>query len=331
MKIIITGGAGFLGSKLADELLKTRFLTSSNGSKESIEEILLIDRNKTSYRIRNEDSRLKFFISDLSNTKEIINIIGNGKSISIFHLASIVSADAEQNIDRAIEVNITGLLNILNACRELSEKPKFIFTSSFAVFGGEFMPNSVSDYTKIVPQNSYGMTKSINELIVNDYSRKGYIDGRGARLPTIIIRPGKPNKAASSFASGLFREPLAGKDHFLPVSRSTKIAIGGYKDAVEGIVKLHEVDKNFMGDDRTINFPNISTSVSEMIDALLKVKINKPLGKIIDQPDMSIQNICEKWPAQVLFDRASGLGITKCSQLEDIIHQYIDDYMNENN
>ncbi len=319
MKIIITGGSGFLGSKLTQKLL-------NSDTKNVIDKIIIMDVIEPFYFSEKIDSRISFVKSDLTELKQIKDILKNNID-TIFHLASVVSADAEENLDKAMKVNVVGILNLLNACRDITTSPKFIFTSSFAAFGGSSMPDNVNDNTKIVPQNTYGMTKAINELIVNDYTRKGYIDGRGARLPTIIIRPGRANKAASSFASGLFREPLSGKKHFLPVNRNTKIAVGGYNDAIQGLIQLSEIDRSLMGDDCTINFPNFGITVSEMINSLYQVTSGMPLGEIIDRPDESIQSICERWPSNVSYERAAKLGINKCSNIKNIITDYIGDYL----
>jgi len=201
-----------------------------------------------------------------------------------------------------------------------------VFASSFAVFGGSAMPSIVTDETKITPQGTYGMTKVINELLVADYTRKGWIDGRGARLPTVIIRPGKPNKAASSFASGVFREPLAGVTCELPVSRDTRMAVSGYRTIVDDIVALHDADSAAIGDDRTVNFPSISATVSEMIAALHRVAGDRTLGDIVDAPDPAIQRICGTWPGEGKHERATALNLPAPVDLDEIVAAYIEDY-----
>ena len=156
--------------------------------------------------------------------------------LSVFHLASVVSGGGELDFDLAMRVNLDGNLHVLESARALGSKPRVVFASSIAVFGGKAMPKHVGDATKQVPQTTYGMTKAIGELLVNDYTRKGFIDGRSARLPTVIIRPGKPNKAASSFASGVFREPLNGVECVLPVGTDAVMPLAGYRTIVEGFV-----------------------------------------------------------------------------------------------
>tara|TARA_Y100001970_G_scaffold35420_1_gene43750 strand:+ start:1440 stop:2417 length:978 start_codon:yes stop_codon:yes gene_type:complete len=325
VKVIITGGAGFLGSRLAEDILKKGSLTNSSGQLEIVEEIILSDLALPPSSIV-ANNKITFSNGDISDRQYIRKLLSH-KNISIFHLASIVSSGAEQNFDMAIKININGTLNLFEEARALNNIPKVIFTSSFASYGGTMMQDIVNDSTKITPQSTYGMTKAACELFLSDYTRKGFIDGRGARLPTTIIRPGKPNKAASSFASGVLREPLNGEVCELPVPRSTSIAIGGYNDAIEGLIKLHEIESIKLGDDRTINFPNISVNIEEMIDTLISVTSENLLDKIIDMPDNNIVNICKTWPSTGKYDRALNLGLRKASSLESIIKHYMSDYL----
>ncbi|MBT6442733.1 MAG: NAD-dependent epimerase/dehydratase family protein [Alphaproteobacteria bacterium] len=326
MKVVITGGTGFLGLRLARKILERRTLTGASGQQEPVEQLILFDAVTPAERPAGLDDRVTITSGDVADEKTIMGMV-NGASLSVFHLASVVSAGAEQDFDLALEVNLDGGLNLLEACRAAPGLPRFVFTSSLAVFGGAAMPAEVGDDTKITPQNTYGMTKVINELLVNDYTRKGFLDGRGARLPTTVIRPGKPNKAASSFASGVFREPLSGNTCNLPVRRDTKMAIGGYRGVVDGMIALHEADNAAIGDDRTVNFPSIATDVEGMIAALKRVASDRKLGEIIDAPDPVIQSICEAWPSATRFDRATALGIKGAPDLDIMVRAYIEDYL----
>ena len=221
MKVVITGGLGFLGQRLARTLLDRETLTGASGEQERIDQMILFDAARPERPPANlDDERVSLVAGDVADGETVSALIA-GDSLSVFHFASVVSAGAEQDFDLALAVNLTGGLNVLEACRAAPGLPRLVFTSSIAVYGGSAMPETISDETKITPQGTYGVTKVINEHLVADYSRKGYLDGRGGRPPTVIVRPGKPNKAASGFASGLFREPLAG--HALPVSRETSI------------------------------------------------------------------------------------------------------------
>jgi nucleoside-diphosphate-sugar epimerase len=325
MKVVITGGCGFLGQRLARAILDRGTLIGASGSAEPVESITLFDAVAPAAPIEGMDERTDIVIGDISDKATISGLI-TGDSLSVFHLASVVSAGAEQDFDLALKVNLDGGLNVLEACRAAPGLPRMVFASSFAVFGGSAMPATVADDTKITPQGTYGMTKVINELLVADYTRKGFLDGRGARLPTVIIRPGKPNKAASSFASGVFREPLAGVTCELPVTRDTRMAVSGYRTVVEDIVALHEADSDALGDDRTVNFPSISATVSEMIEALKRVAGDRKLGEIVDKPDPAIQRICGTWPGTGRHDRATALNLPAPVSLDEIVAAYIEDY-----
>jgi D-erythronate 2-dehydrogenase len=224
-------------------------------------------------------------------------------------------------------VNLDGNLHVLESARALGSMPRVVFASSIAVFGGKAMPKHVGDATKQVPQTTYGMTKAIGELLVNDYTRKGFIDGRSARLPTVIVRPGAPNKAASSFASGVFREPLNGVECVVPVGEETIMPVSGYRSIVEGFVGLHEADGEALGDDRAVTFPGINVTVREMIEALKRVAGNRHLGSIRFESDPVIERIVASWPTALNFERARKLGLPLDANLDAIVRAYIDDYL----
>jgi len=191
------------------------------------------------------------------------------------------------------------------------------------------MPAVVSDDTKLLPQTTYGVTKAIGELLINDYSRRGFIDGRAARLPTIFIRPGHPNAAASSFASSLFREPLAGAQCRLPVLRSQAVPLLGYRRVVDNLITLMECDSAELGDDRVVTLPSTRYLVTDMIASLNRVadRKNIRLGPILDQPDKSIIKIVEGWPVGTEASRAKALGLKADDSVEQVIEDYCADFL----
>ena len=327
MRVVITGGLGFLGQRLARALLDRETLTGASGEQERIDQLVLFDA-----AVPDEppaalvDERVSLVAGDVADGATVRTLVA-GESLSVFHFASVVSAGAEQDFDLALSVNLTGGLNVLEACRAAPGLPRLVFTSSIAVYGGSALPETIGDETKITPQGTYGVTKVINEHLVADYTRKGWLDGRGGRPPTVIVRPGKPNKAASSFASGLFREPLAGIDHALPVSRDTRIVLGGYRTIVASLVALHEVPSAALGDDRTINLPSLSATAGEMAAALERVGGNRRLGAVIDAPDPAIQRIVGSWPGHARAERAAALGLPANPPLDEVVRQYIEDYV----
>src|SRR5690349_4226842 len=322
MKVIITGGAGFIGLQLARRLTALGALTGPTGRTEQIDEIALFDMMVPEVRPQGLDDRTKFVSGEISD-KATVKRLFDRPDLSVFHLASVVSGGGEQDFDLAMRVNLDGNLHVLESARALGSKPRVVFASSIAVFGGKAMPKHVGDTTKQTPQTTYGMTKSIGELLINDYTRKGFIDGRSARLPTVTIRPGKPHKAASSFASGVFREPLNGVECVLPVGLDTIMPLAGYRAVVEGFLRLHEVDGKALGDDRAVSFPALDVSVRQMIDALKRAAAGRELGPIRVERDPAIERIVATWPIASAFDRALALGLPRDPDVDSIVRAYI--------
>jgi nucleoside-diphosphate-sugar epimerase len=326
MKVVITGGTGFVGSLLAQKLCALGKLKGPSGTSEEIDAIVLFDVAVPEQKLKGLDERVSMVAGEIADAAMVKQVIDR-KDISIFHLASVLSGGGEQDFDLAMRVNLTGNLNVLEAARSLASRPRVVFASSIAVFGGSRMPKTVGDETKQTPQTTYGVTKAIGELLINDYTRKGFTDGRSARLPTVIIRPGKPNKAASSFASGVFREPLNGLECVLPVGEDTIMPVLGYRNIVEGFIRLHEADGEALGDDRAITFPAINATVAEMIRSLKRAAGNKPLGPIRFKRDPVIERIVASWPTALNFERARALGLPVDKDLDGIVRAYIDDYL----
>lgn len=326
MKVVITGGTGFIGRILAWRIVELGRLAGPWGRPEAVDEIVLFDAVQPSEPLSGLDDRVKIVIGDVTDRDQVAGLIDRD-DVSVFHLASVVSGGGELDFDLAVSVNLMGGLNVLEACRARAGRPRLVFASSIAVFGGAAMPKSVTDATKQTPQTTYGATKAVCELLINDYTRKGYLDGRAARLPTIIIRPGRPNLAASGFASGVFREPLNGEPCILPVGPATRMPVLGYRSAVEGFLRLHDIPGDDLGDDRALNFPGLSVTVAEMIAALERVAGDRALGQITVKPDPAIEAIVETWPLETRFERASALGLPLDGSLDDIIRAYIEDFL----
>lgn len=328
MKVVITGGTGFIGQRLAQELLRRGGLTAPSGSQEPIDELLLFDVAVPPQAPSWADARVQLRSGDISDPAQVAALIDRD-DISVFHLASVVSGGGEKDFDLAMRVNLTGGLNVFEACRARASLPRLVFASSIAVFGGAGMAAVVGDHAKQTPQTTYGTTKAICELLVNDYTRKGFFDGRSARLPTAIVRPGKPNAAASSFASGLFREPLNGETCEIPVAEETVMPLLGYRSIVGGIIALHEAEAAALGDDRAVSLPSFTVTVRDMIAALERVadRRGRPLGEIVFKPDPFIQQICDGWPQDASFARATRLGLPRDDSLDAIVENYIEDYL----
>lgn len=326
MKVVITGGAGFIGVQLARRLTQLGSLTGPSGKAEKIDSILCFDMVTPDKPYAGLDSRTQFVAGEISDRATVQKLFDR-PDLSVFHLASVVSGGGELDFDLAMRVNLDGNLHVLESARALGSKPRVVFASSIAVFGGKAMPKQVGDDTKQVPQTTYGMTKAIGELLVNDYSRKGFLDGRAARLPTVIIRPGKPNKAASSFASGVFREPLNGQPCALPVGYDAVMPLAGYRTIVEGFVRLHEVDGAALGEDRAVSLPSLDVTVGDMVAGLKRVAGNRHLGEITVEKDPVIERIVATWPTGTHYERALKLGLPKDPDLDSIIKAYIEDFL----
>lgn len=325
MKAVITGGGGFLGGRLGQALLARGVLVGPSGGPEPVEKIVLFD---AAFPDAPSDSRVERIVGDVSRRDAVFSAIGGEAGTSVFHLASMVSGECEERFDDALRVNLDGGRHVFEAARAIPGRPRVVFASSIACYGGEAMEATNSDRTKLTPQTTYGMTKAICELLVNDYSRKGYFDGRSARLPTVIVRPGKPNAAASGWASGMFREPLRGVDCPLPVRRTQAHPMTGYRTVIASLIALHDVSESKFGDDRAFGLPARSVTPQQADAVLSRIAELRgmKLGRIVDAFDGRIQGIVDRWPTAVDGARAVRLGLPEPPELERIVTEYLEDY-----
>jgi len=322
MKVVITGGTGFIGRRIAMRLLERGALAGSDGKDAAIDELVLFDVAPPQLALP-EDRRLRVVSGEVSDAKLMCEIISSG-TFSVFHLAAIVSGQAEADTDIGMRVNLDGTRAVLEACRALKSAPRVVFASSLAVYGGD-LPKNVSEKVPLTPQTSYGAQKVIGELLINDYSRKGYIDGRALRLPTIIVRPGRPNRAASTFASSIIREPLSGVDVVCPVSRDAVMPALSPRRVVAAFEKAHDLPGGVFGYNRALQLPGIAPSVGDMVDALRRVAGDAVVARIKWQPDPVIQKIVAGWPVGIDGSRAESLGIKPDGSFDEIIQAFIED------
>ena len=324
MKVVITGGGGFIGSKLAKTLLARGTLAGADGTQARIERLLLVDR---AFPGLPNDARLETLAGDISDpafaSRAITRDIG-----SIFHLAAVVSGAAEGDFDLGMRVNLGGMRAVLDAARLISDQgaapPRLVFASSVAAFGGD-LPDVLDDSTTPVPQTSYGSQKVISEYLASDFSRKGYIDGRSLRLPTIVVRPGKANAAASSFASAVVREPLNGVAYECPVGADTGVWLLSPRRVVEAFIHAHDLPAAAWGMNRTLNLPGITVSVTAMIAALEKIAGAETARRVSFRIDPRIDKIVKGWPVRFDTPRALAMGFQGDPGIEAVIRDYITD------
>jgi D-erythronate 2-dehydrogenase len=319
MKAIVTGGAGFLGSRLARALLERGTVKDSNDRDQPISKLTLVDVTAPPVIADNRVSRITGDISDPNLLKSVVD----AETGAVFHLAAIVSGMAEADFDLGMRINVDATRTLLELCRAAGNRPRVVFTSSVAVFGGE-LPSLLTDATALNPQTSYGIEKAIGELLVADYTRKGFIDGRSLRLPTITVRPGRPNAAASSFASGIIREPLNGEDGICPVGRDARIWVASPRTAIAALIKANELPSTALGNRRWINVPGISVTAGEMADSLERVAGPDVARRIRWDRDDRIERMVLGWPPAIDNTRAVALGFSADENFDSIVREYIE-------
>lgn len=309
VKIVITGGSGFIGRRLAIRLLQ----------RSDVESIVSFDVAR-SRGGPVEDRRFTELTGDIADFSTVRELIGLGTS-SVFHLGAVVSAGAEADFDLGMRVNLEGTRNVLEACRRLPLVPRLVFGSSEAVYGGA-LPPVIDDDTPLYPQTSYGTQKACGELLVSDYTRKGFVDGRSLRFPTIIVRP-EPNLAASTFTSTIVREPLLGRQTICPVREDSVLALMSVNRVIECIERAHDLDGGRFGTHRSLLLPAVSASVREMIEAVRRVGGDEAAARITMQPDPIIQGIVDTWPRAVSAARAQQLGFQADADIDAIVGKFV--------
>ncbi|MDQ3211057.1 MAG: SDR family oxidoreductase [Acidobacteriota bacterium] len=322
MRIVITGGAGFLGRRLADRLLARGVLRGVDGVDAAIEQITLVDVVAPA---PSPDSRIVPVVGDIADASLLARVVGPGTG-SVFHLAAIVSGMAEADFELGMRINLDATRLLLDVCRQTGARPRVVFASSVAVYGGD-LPEPVLDGTALNPQTSYGAQKAMAELLVADYTRKGFIDGRAVRLPTITVRPGKPNAAASSFASGIIREPLNGLDAICPVEPDARLWVLSPSTAIEGLITAHDMAADAFGFSRSVNLPGLSVSVGEMVAALERVAGPTVASRVRWERDPRIARMVAGWPGACDASRARAMGFPGDDTFDQIIRDYIAEHV----
>jgi nucleoside-diphosphate-sugar epimerase len=320
MKVVITGGGGFIGTRLARALLARGTLARADGTQARIERLVLADQ---AFPGLPNDARLETLAGDVSDPTFASRAIAPDTG-AIFHLAAVVSGAAEADFDLGMRVNLGGMRAVLDAARRCAAPPRLVFASSVAAFGGD-LPDVLDDSVTPVPQTSYGSQKVISEYLVSDFSRKGYIDGRSLRLPTIVVRPGKANAAASSFASAVVREPLNGVAYECPVGADTGVWLLSPRRVVDAFIHAHELPPEAWGMNRALNLPGITVSVTAMIEAMGKIAGAQTAKRVSFRIDPRIDEIVKGWPVRFDTPRALAMGFKSDPGIESVIRDYVAD------
>lgn len=326
--IVITGGAGFLGVRLARTLLAQGQLSLAGAAPVEISRITLVDRAAPPSDLL-DDARVIALIGDLNallESKDVATAVVTAQTAIVFHLAAAVSGECEADFDLGMRSNFAATLALLETCRALKTKPIVVFASSLAVFGdapGVPLPPVIEDNTLPTPQSSYGIQKFIGEQLMADFTRKGFTQGRSVRLMTVSVRPGKPNGAASSFLSGMLREPLAGVRSICPVPADTPVALSSPARTIAGLIGAVQASDEAWGPRTALTLPALTTTPAQMAAALEQVA-GPVVAALIDwAPDPAIHNIVKTWPARINARRAAGLGLLPDTSFEEIIREYL--------
>ncbi len=323
MHVLIIGAAGMIGRKFTNSIVRSGVL-----GKRAVTRLTLADTisPEAPAGFSGEITSLAIDISDPVAAPQLIS----GRPDVIIHLAAIVSGEAEQDFDKGYRINLDGTRYLFDAVRHLSQAdgycPRLVFASSVAAFGAP-VPNEIDDTFLTAPLTSYGTQKAIGELLLQDYTRRGFFDGMAIRLPTICIRPGLPNAAASGFFSGILREPLAGKQAILPVPDTVRHWHASPRAAVAFLTHAATMDTGPVGHRRALNMPGVSATVAEQIEALRRIAGDKAVALIRQEPNADIMRIVANWPRGFAADRAIALGFQAEKSFDEIIRIHIEDEM----
>jgi len=310
MKILVTGAAGFLGTRLIESLL-----SADTGVSPSV--IVAADIAECRVKDPRVDRR-----TGTITAPDFIRTIVDGDVDVVYHLAAVLSGQSEAEFDLGMQVNVDATRGLLEDCRRLKSPPKFVFASSVAVFGGP-LPRVVPEDMALMPQSSYGSEKAIAELLVSDYSRRGFVDGISCRLPTVAIRPGKPNSAMSSFVSGIIREPVAGLDSLCPVPLDTPLWITSPDVVTRNLAHAARLPASALEGRRAVNLPGLSVTPAQMLDSLERLAGPSARARVRCEPDERMMRVVCTWPGDFDISRPLRLGFTADRDIDSIVRQFI--------
>ncbi len=314
MKIVVTGAGGFLGSRLIRTLLDRGGVP---GLAQPLSHLIALDANPPALPY---DPRLTTVVGDVGDRALLESALAEADLV--YHLAAVVSAAAEADFDLGMRVNLDATRTLLEVLRETGRCPQLVFASSVAVYGGR-LPDPVPDEVPLMPESSYGTQKAIGELLVADYSRKGFIDGVSLRLPTVVVRPGAPNRAASAFASSIIREPLSGRTAICPVPPEVALYVTSPQQAVAALLRAPTLPRTQLPAGRAFVLPGLTVTVAEMLEALRQVGGEAARARVRLEPDEAIARIVRSWPARFEAGIARSLGLAADPDFATIVRAFV--------
>ncbi len=326
MKILVLGAAGFIGSHLVHALCRRGQLRGRDGSLRAIDELILADNRAVSDAPDAAAGMAVRVVQGSICDSAFIETIFASEIDAVFHLAATLTLDAEMDFAHGLEVNVHALMRLLERCRKQAHAPAFVFASSISTYGGE-LPDAVDDHVAQTPQTSYGTHKAIAELLINDYSRRGFIDGRVLRLPVVLTHPGPPSASVSDRIASLIREPLNGRDAVCQLDPHTRFPVASARSVAESLIAMHDMPATAFGATRAMNLPSLTVTPIEIEAAVKRSAAHVTLGRIAWQPDRQMQHIVAGWPRAFTSERALRLGISGDRSIDDIVTAYREDYI----
>lgn len=323
MRVLVTGAGGFIGRRLLRALLDEPALTREGDRSEQIDELILTSRSGDTLKDL-ADPRIQIEIGDIGDP-HFLNSLFQKRIDSIFHLAATLTAEAEENFERGLQVNILGMIQLLEQCRAQNNRPRFVFASSMATFGGP-LPDRVDDRVVHTPQTSYGVGKAIAELLIDDYSRHGFIDGRALRLPIVIVRPEPSAISVADRVGAVLREPLLGRDVVCPLRADSCVPIASVRNVALSLIRVHEIPGDRFGHTRAMNMPALTALLSELADTVESFDFTGPRGKVSWEVEDEIQAIVDGWPSAIIAEEAMRLGLKPDASAADILRSFVEDY-----
>ena len=318
MRVLITGGAGFVGQTLAAHLLSLNTLTiAGQVFAEPVTQLICFDQSEGALK----HERLRYVTGDISDARTVASLLDDQTPL-VFHLAAVVSGSAEADFDLGMRVNLRGMQNLLERARVCGHCPSIVFSSSIAVFGGH-LPPIITDETTPVPQGSYGVQKLICEQLIQDYSRKGFIQGCSLRLPAVLVRPGQANGAASGFSSAIIREPLADQAMVLPVPPSTEMWASAPETVAQNLVFAAGLEQSAWGPNRSLNLPGSIVTIQAALDMLERLGGQSLLARVTLKEDEAVMALVRTWAARFETPRALSLGFARDAGFAAMVDGYI--------